>query len=191
MSTDVEKQEGQKTVVSFAAGLLIGGLLVWAFSGSPETDESRTVDVQTSDDATEMTDGEEDSANTSEESAADTDSDTESTTNETPAMTVGDASVELGSVTAGSMVTLEGATFPTDEGWVGVRSYTDGEFGNILGVSRYSNEQGLVPSQIELLAPTTAGNEYAVVFFAEDGDRDFNPALDAQLDTEVITFTAE
>ena len=28
-----EKQEGQKTVVSFIVGLLIGGLLVWAFSG--------------------------------------------------------------------------------------------------------------------------------------------------------------
>ena len=30
--TDV-KQEGQKTIVSFIVGLLIGGLLVWAFSG--------------------------------------------------------------------------------------------------------------------------------------------------------------
>ena len=28
-----EKQEGQKTIVSFIVGLLIGGLLVWAFSG--------------------------------------------------------------------------------------------------------------------------------------------------------------
>ena len=32
------KEESQKTVVSFVVGLLIGGLLVWAFSGAPKND---------------------------------------------------------------------------------------------------------------------------------------------------------
>ena len=47
MSSDVEQNDSQKTVVSFAAGLLIGGLLVWAFGGTPETDEARVIDAQT------------------------------------------------------------------------------------------------------------------------------------------------
>ena len=32
-----QKEETQKTVVSFVVGLLIGGLLVWAFSGTEST----------------------------------------------------------------------------------------------------------------------------------------------------------
>jgi hypothetical protein len=186
MSTDVEKQEGQKTVVSFAAGLLIGGLLVWAFSGSPETNETRTVDVQNSDDTEEVADT--DMEDTDSAPMTDTEDEPEATT---PAMELGDASADIASTEAGSTITLDGATFPTSEGWIGVRSYAGGEFGNILGVSRYSNEQGLIPTEIELLVPTQAGSEYAIVFFDEDGDRNFNPALDAQLMTDPITFTAE
>jgi len=197
MTTDVEKQEGQKTVVSFAAGLLIGGLLVWAFSGSPETDEARTIDAQNNDETTEMTEDTEatedesenavDTGATSEDTTADMSTDTV----ETPTMEIGDASVELGDLSAGSAIMLEGATFPTNEGWVGVRTYTNDQVGSILGVSRYSNEQGLIPSQIDFLVPTVAGQEYAVVFFNEDGDRNFNPAADAQLEGVVTTFTAQ
>lgn len=196
MTTDVEKQEGQKTVVSFAAGLLIGGLLVWAFSGSPETDNTRTIDAQNNDDTTEETsteDSSEDSANTQTtgETSNESPDTTTNSTDETAAMEVGDASVELTDTSAGSLLTLDGATFPTAEGWIGVRTYTDGTVGSILGVSRYSEEQGLIPSQIELLSPMVAGRDYAVVFFSEDGDRDFNPALDAQLDTTITDFTAK
>lgn len=35
MSYHDNEVEGQKTVVGFVVGLLIGGLLVWAFSGPP------------------------------------------------------------------------------------------------------------------------------------------------------------
>ena len=38
------KQEGQKTVVSFIAGLLIGGLLVWVFSDAPDSQSDRDND---------------------------------------------------------------------------------------------------------------------------------------------------
>ncbi len=34
--TDVETQASQRTVIAFISGLLIGGLLVWVFSGNPE-----------------------------------------------------------------------------------------------------------------------------------------------------------
>ena len=34
--SEAEKQESQKTVVAFITGLLIGGLLVWVFSATPE-----------------------------------------------------------------------------------------------------------------------------------------------------------
>ena len=34
--SEQETQESSKTVVSFTVGLIVGGLLVWVFSGSPE-----------------------------------------------------------------------------------------------------------------------------------------------------------
>lgn len=194
MTTDVEKQEGQKTVVSFAAGLLIGGLLVWAFSGSPETDNAHSTNTQNGDEAAETanTDTADDMDGDATDNTADNaENGADDMTDAAPTMEMGEGSVELGSTAAGSVLTLDGATFPTAEGWVGVRLYTNGEVGSILGVSRYSEEQGLIPTEVELLSPMVAGRDYAVVFFAEDGDRNFNPALDAQLDTEVTAFTAQ
>ncbi len=88
-------------------------------------------------------------------------------------------------------VTLDGATFPTEEGWVAVRTYPNGQLGSILGAARYSKVQGLIPSEVTLLAPTTAGRDYAVVFFSEDGDYKFNLAHDAQVGGVFGTFTAE
>lgn len=180
MTFDLEKQEGQKTVVSFAAGLLIGGLLVWIFSGSPEAqapaDETPAGDESNM--PADETTTEDDSTATDETVTADN-------------MTVGEGSVSLGDTVAGNVLTITGAVFPTEEGWVGVRTYADGEPGSILGVSRYSKEQGLTPAEIDLLVPTVAGNQYVVVFFAEDGDMQFNPAMDAQLDTEMTVFTAK
>ena len=49
-----EMQEGQKTIVSFIVGLLIGGLLVWAFSGptvnAPTEENKDKVEEGTKDD---------------------------------------------------------------------------------------------------------------------------------------------
>ena len=183
--TDVEKQEGQKTVVSFIAGLLIGGLLVWAFSGSP-ADEM--VDKDINEDGSVMIDDNQDEDEmlpVTDDEAADVEED-EMQTSET-----GTGSVEVADQEASTSVALEGATFPTEEGWVGVRTYRDGEFLNILGVSRYSKSQGLIPETVELVTPMIAGSEYAVVFFSENGDRQFSPAVDVQLETELNTFVAK
>lgn len=180
--SDQEKQEGQKTVVSFVSGLLIGGLLVWAFSGEPREDAP-------ADSAAEDAVATEEAPATTEEAGEAAAEDTKGG-DTAPVMNVGEGALDVSDQAAGSRVALESATFPTDEGWVAVRSYTDGQMGSILGAARYSKEQGLVPTEVVLLAPTVAGREYAVVFFSEDGNREFNLDGDAQLEVGMTTFTA-
>ena len=106
-------------------------------------------------------------------------------------MQTGEGSIDVPDQPAGLVVKLDSATFPSSDGWVGVRSFPNGQLGSILGAARYSEEQGLIPTEVELLVPTTAGRTYAVTFFTEDGDRIFNPAYDVQMDTEISTFTAQ
>lgn len=179
--SEQEKQEGQKTVVSFVSGLLIGGLLVWAFSGSPKEDKMAPTDEENT--TSEVAD-ENNSESTDEEASDENDENGSS-------MNIGDGSLTVNDQPAGSTVTLDSATFPTPEGWVAVRMYNDGQMGSILGASRFSEEQGLVPTSIDLLAPTVAGREYAVVFFGEDGNRQFNLDGDLLVEGGMTTFTAQ
>lgn len=172
------KEESQKTVVSFVVGLLVGGLLVWAFTGNGDEAPKKQMD----DDA-EMTS--KDDVATKEEVGTD---DKEEGTTSVP---VGEGSVSVDGDKAGMSVSLANVTFPAKEGWVGVRNLNDGKLGMILGVARFSAEQGLNPKQIELLTPTVAGREYAIVFYSESGDRKFNLAEDVQLEGEFATFTAK
>ncbi len=190
------QQDGQKTLVAFVVGLLIGGMLVWAFSGptadapaentdngsdSSETATSSDEESETNDDSAtneESTDESED-ANASSESTNDTQ------------LPVGDGSVTIQDQPASSAVAIESATYPVSEGWIGVREYNDGQLGTILGVVRFSESQELLPEQIVLQRPTVAGQEYAVVIFTEDGDFDFNLAGDVQIDEIFDTFTAQ
>lgn len=185
---DKEKQEAQKTVVAFIVGLLVGGLLVWVFSGSgstptPTDDTSSDTHTSTELDTTKGSD-----TTTGNASATTNDKGGSETT--APEMVVGDARVEVSDQPAGMVVSLDGATFPTDTGWIGVRTYANGQLGSVLGVALYSKDEGLVPQEITLLSPTTAGNEYAIVFYTEDGDRQFTLANDVQMDTAITNFTA-
>ena len=175
--SETEVKESQKTVVAFIAGLLAGGLLVWIFAGSPEEAAAPMP---------------EEVAEMSEETEVETQEET--TTESVPALPelpTGEAAVDVDNQPAGSVVRLNSATFPTDEGWVAVRSYSNNELGSILGAIQYSKAAGRVPSEIPLLAPTTAGREYAIVFFTQDSNRAFNLDGDVQINTELITFTAE
>ncbi len=104
---------------------------------------------------------------------------------------VGDGAVSVDGDKAGMSVSLKDVTFPAKEGWVGVRNLNDGKFGMILGVARFSAEQGLNPTEIQLLTPTVAGREYAIVFYSESGDRKFNLAEDVQIAGEFATFVAK
>lgn len=181
--SEVEKQEGQKTVVAFVAGLLIGGLLVWVFSSAPQTEapaetgDEANVEAQVTDSQNEVPDVE---VTTEEE-----------TLPEASTLEIGDGAIEVADQAAGNSVSLDRATFPVAEGWIAVRSYPNGQLGSILGAARFSEAQNLVPEEVPLLAPTTAGRTYAVVFFSEDGNREFNLSGDSQIDGILTTFTAQ
>ncbi len=177
-----EIQEGQKTVVSFVVGLLIGGLLVWAFSGPAPTDNVET--------ESEVESAEEGEVSSEEEPETNVE-DSDVVVVEKPVLAVGDGKISVKDQPASDLVTLSAATYPVSEGWIGVRDYVDGQLGGLLGVVRFSEEQGLVPAEISLLRATKAGQEYAVVVYQENGDREFNIAEDVQIDTIFSTFTAK
>lgn len=177
-----EKQEGQKTVVSFIVGLLIGGLLVWAFSG-PEAKAPVKSDNK---DNTEMSEETEDTNSSTDEETT-----KEVMEVEVPVLSVGEGKVSVADQDAGTTVNLTNATYPVSEGWIGVRDYENGQLGRILGVARFSESQGLVPDGIFLQRATTPGAMYAVVVFTENGDRKFDLADDRQLDSVFATFTAK
>ncbi len=179
-----DKQEGQKTIVSFVVGLLIGGLLVWAFS-SPTPSEAPDKQEQKEEKAEESKTEE---STSTEESKA---SDANTNNTEEVVLPVGEGKITVGDQAASAAITLEGATYPIAEGWVGVRDYSNGQLGGLLGVVRFSETQGLVPAEIVLQRSTVAGNEYAVVVFKENGDREFNLAEDAQISEVYATFTAK
>ncbi len=185
-----EKQEGQKTVVSFIVGLLIGGLLVWAFSGpsadAPEDKKEGDKKEVTEDKKTN------DKESTKEVNLEENKANDEVKKEEVKAsLPVGDGKVVVNSQAPSTKIKLDSATFPVKEGWIGVRDYQDGKLGGILGVVRFSEEQGLVPTEIILQRPTVAGKEYAVVVYEENGDRKFNVADDKQIDKIFTTFKAE
>lgn len=181
------KQDGQKTLVAFVVGLLIGGMLVWAFSG-PSTETIETT-PQTDETSEEQSDEVENDTSESDESEEGSTEDTSSTP--APTMQVGDGSVEVSDQPAGMTVELESVTYPISEGWIGVRDFNNDQLGYIKGVVRFSESQGLVPENIILQYPTTPGNRYAVVIFTEDGDRDFSLANDVQIDEIFGTFVAQ
>jgi hypothetical protein len=181
--TDVQKEEGKKTIVAFTVGLLIGGLLVWAFTGgnnveAPSITDEPTAEVDTTEEQLES-EGEVPATNTP------------TSTPSAPVLNVGDGAVVVNNQPASNRIAMVSATYPVSEGWIGVRDYTNGNLGGILGVVRFSESQGLVPADIILQRPTRAGNTYAVVIFTEDGDRQFNSAGDVQIDKIFATFTAE
>ena len=67
--TEQEKKENQKTVVAFAAGLLIGGLLVWVFGGSAKTEKVADQNTDAKEKVTEVSTANTDTTKTTEETA--------------------------------------------------------------------------------------------------------------------------
>lgn len=188
--SEVEQQEGQKTVVAFIAGLLIGGLLVWVFS-APEGANAPTT-TEEGDEAAEVTEAGDTTTTASETK---TTTQTEPTTS-TPAPT-GEGELEVANQPAGSVVALSRAQFPTADGWVAIRDYDNETTGGILGAARYSQSQGLIPEEVELLRETDSGKTYVAVFFTEDGSVNesgklyFDPKNDQQIEGIMGVFNAE
>lgn len=176
--TEIGKQENQKTVVAFVTGLLIGGLLVWVFSSTPEqasapkeVDDSKATESVTKEDEKSVTPS------------------TVATTPATPEV-VGEGSIAVADQKAGKTVALGALKLPTKNGWVVVRDYMDGVPGNILGAARYSTEEGLTPTSIELMRATVVGSSYQVVFFSNYGDKGFKLGEDQAIGDITATFKA-
>ena len=125
---EAEKQEGQKTVVAFITGLLIGGLLVWVFSSTPEEAPAEVIDT---------VDTEEVAMNEEVE-----------TSNKTNVEVAKDASIVVPNQAAGSSVELGAIRLPVLSGWIVVRDYMDGEPGNVLGAARFNADEGLMPATV-------------------------------------------
>lgn len=174
MAEDQQHEDSQKTLVAFVVGLLIGGMLVWAFSGPSKTAPK-------------------DTTKTDETTASSTDQKTSDAMkgNEPAKLQVGAGKIVVEDQKASKFIEMKSAEYPVAEGWVGIRQYDNDKLGYILGVNRFSQEQGLVPGKLELVYPTTPGKKYAVVVFKENGDRKFNLADDTQIDTIYSTFTAQ
>lgn len=175
---NVQKAESQKTVVAFIFGLLIGGLLVWAFMGGDNSNDNKPADEKVDTKTATTTD---DSKKTDDER------------DDTPvtSLPMGDGKVVVTDKKAGRSVNLAEVSYPIEEGWIGVREYNDGKLGYINGVIRFSKAGNVVPTTIPLVTPTVAGREYAVMMYTSGGDKSFNAATDKQLDTVFTTFKAE
>lgn len=186
---DSTQQDGQKTIVAFVVGLLIGGMLVWAFSGpTPATSEVEPTETETTSETGSSSTEDGTGNGNGQNNSSDTEANAAVTT---PTLPVGNGAVTVAAQPAGTVVNLGAATYPVGEGWIGVRDYSNDQLGTILGVVRFSESDGLVPERITLLRATTAGRTYAVVMFADDGDRVFQSATDVQIPEIFATFTAQ
>lgn len=175
--SEAEKQESQKTVVAFITGLLIGGLLVWVFSSTP--DEKKKPEEKTTD-TEQVTETEEVKATETAEKAE----------VKKVSEVTGTGSLTVVDQKAGKVVTLGKTEFPSKKGWVVVRDYMDGTPGNVIGAARYASEEGLVPTAVELVRETVAGSSYQVSFYNDMGDAGFSSAEDTQINGATATFKA-
>lgn len=168
-----QREDSQKTLVAFVVGLLIGGMLVWAFTG-PDDHKKEA-----------MEDDEKMMASTTDRDA-DEDEDDEDT-----GLNVGEGKIVIDDQPASRAISINSIEYPVKEGWIGVRQYDNETLGKVLGVNRFSDSQGLIPEKIELVSATTPGKTYAIVIYEEDGDFDFSFDKDKQIETVYDTFTAK
>lgn len=190
--SETEKQGGQKTIVAFIAGLLIGGLLVWVFSPSPEqaanqeNEQPAAAAQETAPVASPAGAGNGESVAGEEAPALGEEAPTAARTSPE---SVGVLAVT--DSTAGDTVGIMVSVYPSDEGWIVVRDEADGVPGNVLGAARYAVSEGLTPSLVTLLRATQAGGTYRVMFYSESGDRSFSMTDDLPLAEGSVVFTAQ
>src|SRR3989344_8766617 len=101
-----EKQDAQKTIVAFVVGLLIGGMLVWAFSG-PSDNTNKDAENKTGDETTDVVNNDDDTKDAEDNSNDATDT--------PPTLSVGEGNVDINDQPAGTTVGLSGAVYPVSE----------------------------------------------------------------------------
>ena len=185
-----QQQNGQKTIVAFIVGLLIGGLVVWMFSGTP-TEAPDNGDLETEETTPSDDEATDEDHGASENDQADRPTSPRNDTEPPREMEVGEGSVEVSDQPAGSRVILDAVTFPMSDGWIGVREFINEDLGAVLGVMRFGESEGLIPEEIILQRATTPGNDYAIVFFTASHTNQFNLALNSQIEGIFATFTAQ
>ena len=191
MSEQNQNQEGQKTIVAFVVGLLIGGLIVWMFSSSPSDAPVNGID-ENGVDTEEVIDTDNDTGSVSEDNgASEAPTNNEAEAPSTPPLVTGEGAVSVSNQPAASRVALDSVTYPMSEGWIGVRDYNNDHLGGLLGVVRFSERDGLVPEDIILQRSTEPGREYAVVFYTAGPTNNFNLSANQQVDGIFATFTAQ
>jgi hypothetical protein len=162
MDNTTVKQEQNKTIVAFVLGLIIGGLLVWIFTPSTDVEVAEEMEVDTMEQMMEDT-----------------------------VMVSGEGSFTVTDQPAGETIFFTADAYPAVGGWIVVREYADNTPGNILGAARYNTEQGLLPTEVELLRGTEAGNTYRLSFFTDDGDEVFDTGVDVEVLAGAATFMAQ
>lgn len=181
--SEVEKQESQKTVVAFITGLLIGGLLVWVFSSSPEAKTQPDTEAEKETQQTEGTTKSD--VKTNDIKVGDI-----STKEVAPSISTGEGTITVTDQKAGNLVLLGTLTYPANSGWVVVRDYNENVPGNILGAARFNIDDGLIPTSVELMRDTATGNTYQVVYYSNGGDIGFDLGEDTIINGPSATFIA-
>ena len=174
MAEEQQREDSQKTLVAFVVGLLIGGMLVWAFTGP----EKNAMKVE---------------KKTDETTASSTDKNSDGKmADKTSAIKVGEGNIVVKDQAASKAIEIDSAEYPVAEGWIGVVQYDNDTLGKVLGVNRFSQSQGLVPEKLELVTPTVKGHKYAIVVYKEDGDlHTFDFAKEVKIDKIFATFMAQ
>lgn len=174
-------EENKKTIIAFVSGLLIGGLMAFVFTSLPadkvaeESNEKENSEMETEADSSAL------EAEEEEKTAVAT----------TVKINVGSADLKISDQAAGSSITIDRVTYPTSTGWIGVRDYENGQMTGLLGVARWSEGEGLSPAVIPLMRTTVAGRTYAVIFYSDNGDKEFSLANDVQIQGAMSTFVAK
>ena len=169
-----EKREGQKTVVAFISGLLIGGLLMWVFGAQPKKDAPADVKA---DDTTAVETNIDATPTATPEVTTNTTKPAEVTTTK-PEVVAGVGSLTVSNQKAGIKVSVSNIKYPANAGWIAVQNIAGDKLGTTLGAARFDVKAGLMPKDIALIAPTVAGKEYKVVFHSTDGNREYSSKTD-------------
>ena len=168
MDTDESKKMNQKLLLSFIAGLIVGGGVTWFVIGSEVL--SPTVDDV---EDTTMTD------TTGNAAGGDSSRDENGST----VMGTDNDRIIVEDQLAGDRVLLREVEL-TNASWVVVHEETDSFLGNALGAARL--DPGVYEGgYVELLRNTETGSTYHVLMYQDNGDKEFN------LDEDSIVVDAE